>query len=160
MARKQLPRTKPPAIQHGNPGSSEPFSRALGEGAVGRGFRPSSPHHHPSSGVSRSREEKKRGRGRGLPAGNLAALRRPESETPFGLRGRDPTREKECAECSGGRQGRSAAKGRPDPTRLRLPQLTGCREPRPSPARRCGCSTVLPDTVTALGPFSVCDFQV
>lgn len=40
---------------------------------VGRGFRPSSLHYLPSSGVSRSREEEK-GRRRGAPAGNRAAL--------------------------------------------------------------------------------------
>lgn len=159
MARKQLPRTKPPAVHQGKPALSSfvvPFGRDGGER-----FPPSFLHHLPSSRVSRSMEERKGRRGPGVPAGgterffegrSLKRLSASEART----RPRRKNARNAAAEGSGAAWPRTTLPHAscPQPPRKRS------YEPRPDTARRCGRCTVPAVTWTAHSPFSISDFQI
>lgn len=162
MARKQLPRTKHPAVQQGKPGPSPRSSFVVPFGRGGRErFPPSSPYHLPSSRVNRSGEGRKGGReGAGAPAGGTERLFEGRSLKASQLRRQGPDWAKECAECGGGRQGRLAARDALTPRVLRLSPREGRGRQRAGRIGRCGQRTVPPVTWTARGPFSVSDFQI
>lgn len=135
MGRKQLRRTKPPAVRQGRTRllSTEQFCCVIWRGEV------SAPLQLPSSLVDRSEEERKgkerkRGRRRRRLQGEerlFDGMSEGGSEMPLGLGSADPTRTKECAERGGGRRGAQRGRERPDPTR---PARSLARGPRTHPA--------------------------
>ena len=96
MVRKQLRRTKPPAVPHGQPGSPAP-------GAVRRGREKGFRSRPPFLKEDKTLRGKVWKTGRRASAGKWAALGRRRSDKPPGFGSKDQTRAKECTECGGRR---------------------------------------------------------